>query len=261
MPLIETVRGAIYCADHRRDTPHSPLVLVHGAGGSRLDWPGTLRRLPETRVIALDLPGHGKSPGPGKTRIADYAADVVALLDALEIPQAVIAGHSMGGGVAQMIGLDYADRAAGLVLLGTGAKLRVHPNILDRILTAQESVALLLKDWYWSEEADDSLRMLTYRQIMETPPEIVHGDYVACDAFDVRERLAEIRAPVLVIGGTADKMTPYKYSIYLQQHIPGAALVTVEGGGHMMTLEQPEFVGEAVHEWLAERVRLSKDKT
>lgn len=251
MPFAQTPNGRIYFADHRRvDSRYMPVLLIHGAGGSHLDWSAELRRLPEANAIAPDLPGHGKSPAPGRRSVEAYAADIVGLMDALDLPKAIIAGQSMGGAIAQMMALDYAARVAGLILIGTGAKLSVHPDILNRVLEYQDEVAALLKDWYWAENTEDHLREGTYQQLMATPAEIIHGDYAACNQFDVRERLSQIAAPTLVIGGTQDRMTPHKYSVYLQEHIPDAQLFSVEGGGHMMVLEYPRVVASAVREWL-----------
>ena len=251
MPLIETATCTFYFADHRSDdSPYPPIVLVHGAGGSHLDWPGELRRLPEANLISVDLPGHGKSPGPGRNRVADYAADIVALLDALGWPKAIITGHSMGGAIAQTMALDHADKVAGIILVGTGAKLGVHPDILEKVVPDPESVAALLKDWMWGNGVPDSMRDLGYERLMETAPEVTHGDYFACSNFDIRSRIAEITAPTLVIGGTMDQMTPHKFAIYLQEQIANAQLVTVEGGGHMMALEQPDLVVGGIQDWL-----------
>jgi pimeloyl-ACP methyl ester carboxylesterase len=85
----------------------------------------------------------------------------------------------------------------------------------------------------------------------ETPPEVIAGDYAACDAFDVRERLGQITAPTLVVGGTADQMTPLKYAEFLAEKIPGAKLARIEGAGHMVMLEQPELVAQHVEQFLA----------
>ena len=129
MPAINLPDGTLYYAQSHPDaTAFPPLVLVHGAGGSRLDWAPELRRLPDARVIALDLPGHGKSTAPGRNTLDAYARDVAALLDALALDRAVIVGHSMGGGVAQLLALDWPERIAGLVLLGTGASCRSIPR-------------------------------------------------------------------------------------------------------------------------------------
>jgi len=247
MPLYETTRGAIWAADQRKDG-QPPLILVHGAGGSHLDWGAAVRKL---GTVALDLHGHGKSPAQGRDSVAEYAADVVALLDVLGLERAVIGGHSMGGAIAQTVALEYPQRVQGLVLVGTGAKLSVHPDILDRVITHQAEVGALLKAWMWSPDAPDALRETGVQQFMAVDPRVVHGDYLACNRFDVRDRIAEISAPTLVIGGTADRMTPLKYSQFLAERIPNAQLVTLEGAGHMMLLEQAESAAAHIQAWLA----------
>jgi len=250
MPFIETKIGKIYVIDQRKNTDTPPLLLIHGAGGTHLDWPASLRRLPNANPLLPDLPGHGKSPTPGRDTITAYAADIISLLDALEIPSAIVAGQSMGGAIALTLALDYSERVSGLILIGTGAKLSVSPDIVERILTDQEAVARLLSEWYWSEATPIERRELTYKQIMAQPAQIIYDDYVACNGFDVRARLNEIQARALIFAGTQDKMTPQKYGVYLQQYIPDAELVTLEGAGHMMALEQPDAVASAVGTWL-----------
>ncbi len=251
MPYTQVADVKLYYTDHRKpESTYPPVIMVHGAGGTHLDWPILLRRLPQSNAIALDLPGHGKSAPPGQHSIPAYADGVIGLMDALALPQAVIAGHSMGGGIAQTIALEYPERVRGLILLGTGAKLRVHPDILARVRDHHAEIADLLKTWIWADDAPSALRDAGYAQLMNTPPQVIYGDYLACDNFDIRDRLSEISAPTLVIGGTADKMTPLKFSQYLADNIPHAALFTVEGGGHMMALEQPQTVTDAIAAWL-----------
>jgi len=251
MPFIPTTRTSLFIADHRKPgSARTPTLLIHGAGDSRLIWPGQLRRLPEADAIVLDLPGHGKSPGPARDRVEHYAADVIALLDALRIDRAVLCGHSMGGAIAQQIALDYSDRAAGLILIATGAKLAVSPLILDRVRDDQEAVARLLADWLWTDAAPPERRAHTIQSVMTTPAAVIYADYLACNRFDVRARLGEISARALVIGGTEDRMTPFKFSEVLAAQLPHADLIRVEGAGHMLMLEQPDTVAAAVADWL-----------
>ena len=250
MPMVESV----WYEDNRDPTARLPVTLmVHGAGGTHLDWPAELRRLPEANAIIPDLPGHGRSPGPGRNSIGAYAADMVALLDALKIPRAIIAGHSMGGAIALTMALAYPDRVAGLILIGTGAKLSVHPDILNRALTETDRVIDLITKWEWAAGADEQLRRLSRKRLAETLPAVLQGDYQACNAFDVREQLGNLKTPTLIIGGTADRMTAFKFSTYLQEQIAGAQLAVIEGGGHKMMLEQPQAVAAAVQQWLSER--------
>lgn len=256
MPMIETKRGPIWVADQRRDeSPRPPLLLIHGAGGSRLDWPGELRRLPGIGVIAVDLPAHGRSPGAARASVAEYAEDLCALLDALEIDSAVIAGHSLGGAIALQLALEYPERAAGLILIGSGAKLGVHPDILGGIERDQANVAKLLVKWFWGPGVGDDVRQSNYEQLTQIAPDVLLSDFEVANSFDIRARLSEIAVPTLILVGSDDQMTPPRSSQYLEQHIEGARLVQFEGAGHKLPLEQPAAVAEAVAEWLASLAR------
>lgn len=248
MPEIKTERGTVWYADHRKNkTIQGDLILIHGAAGSHLAWPGQLRRL---GALALDLPGHEKSPGTGRDDIKAYAADVLAFMDALDIERAVLVGHSMGGAIVQTIALDKPERVTGLVLIGTGAKLAVNPEILDNVKDRAEKVGSQLKDWMWADETPEAIRQMSFEQFLKIDPQVIYGDYYACTQFDVRDRLSEITTPTLVIGGSEDFMTPLKFSKYLAEHIANAELVTIEGGGHMMALEKPQVVTDAITSWL-----------
>ena len=86
----------------------------------------------------------------------------------------------------------------------------------------------------------------------ETGPAGLHGDFLACDRFDVRERLAQIGVPTLVIGGTADRMTPLRLSQSLAERIPGARLQVIQDAGHTMALERPDEVAAAVRQFIGE---------
>jgi pimeloyl-ACP methyl ester carboxylesterase len=226
------------------------LVLVHGAGGSRLHWPGELRRLPRARVYALDLPGHGRSGGRGCDTIEGYAETVIAFLDAMRIEQAVIVGHSMGGAIAQTLALDFADRVAGLVLIATGARLRVAPAILEGIRSNFERAAELITRFAWSSEASPTVVERGRKALLETDPDVVWGDFAACDRFDALERLGEIRAPTLIIAGSADQLTPVKYARFLAERILEARCSIIERAGHMVMLERPKEVAQATQEFL-----------
>ncbi len=252
-PYTTLTTGRIWYAQNRPPDPdRPPLILIHGAGEDRLQWPPELRRISGASVLALDLPGHGRSEGPGRGRIEDYAAVLVGFLEALDVSRAVLGGHSMGGAIAQVVALDHPERVAGLVLIGTGAKLRVAPALLDVILTDFEAVLALMADWAFGPDAPAELKELGTKAMGQTQPAVLHGDFTACDLFDIRDRLAEIRVPTLVIGGTADKLTPVRFSRYLAEQIPGAQLEVLEGAGHMMALERPAAVAAAVTEFMSQ---------
>ena len=215
-----------------------------------MHWPPQVRRLSGVSVYTLDLPGHGRSAGPGCDTVDCYVETVVAFLDAVDVDQAVIVGHSMGGAIAQTMALERGLRVSALVLVGTGARLRVAPSILEGIETDFEGATGLITQYAWSPGADPRLVELGRTALRETGPSVLTGDFLACDRFDIMDRLAGIRVPVLVIGGLADRLTPIKYSRYLAEQIHGARLVTFEGAGHMVMLERPQQVADAVREFV-----------
>ncbi len=257
MPVVQIGGQALYTFEHRvAGLRVPPLLLIHGAGGQHAHWPPPVRRLPGVPVYAPDLPGHGRSEGPGCASIADYAAVLLALMDALGVGQFIPVGHSMGGAVALRLALDEPGRVAGLGLVSSGARLRVAPQILDNVLDDYGAVVELVVEWQYGPGAGEKIRRLARRQLKALPPAVTQGDYLACDAFDVRDRLAEIAAPALVVCGTADQMTPLKYAEYLADNLPDASLARVEGAGHMLPAECPDELVRILRGWLAARFAL-----
>lgn len=255
MPTL-TIDGQPLYYTRRRGPAGSPtLVLIHGAGGTHLDWPPQLRRLPQASVIAVDLPGHGRSALPGREQIAAYAAAVRGLVAALAPGDAVLAGHSMGGAIAQEIALQHPAWLRGLVLIATGARLPVNPLLIAQATTDVPAAVDFITRYSWSREAPAELRAAGRAQLAKTAPEVLRGDFLACDRFDRREEVAAIGAPALVIASHADKMMPHKYGAYLAETIPRAELLSLDDAPHMMVLEQPERVAGAVSSFIARLAR------
>jgi len=248
MPVVQVGGQRLFYTVSGRGGP--ALILIHGAGGSHLHWPAALRRMPGATVYAVDLPGHGRSEGPGRERIEDYVADIIGFMDAVGVPRGVLVGHSMGGAIAQMTALMAPERVAGLVLVGTGARLRVAPVILEGLLQDARGTLDLITEWAWGPEAEPTIVARGRQMMARVHPRVVWGDFAACDRFDVRERIGEITAPTLVITGSEDRMTPPKFGQWLAERIPGARFVLVDGAGHMVMLEKPDEVARAIREWL-----------
>jgi pimeloyl-ACP methyl ester carboxylesterase len=251
LPLLEP--SGIWYADHRSATNHrTPVLMIHGAGGSHLDWPAELRRMPEANAITPDLPGHGRSKGEGRDTISAYAADMVILLDALKLERVIVLGYSMGAAVALMMALHHKARVAGIILIGGGAQMKVNPAILGGLKIGFEITVRMMLDWQWAEGTGEQIKRLVLRRMLESDPDMMLNDYKAVDGFDVRDRLAQIHTPTLIIGGTADRMVSFEQSELLHRHIAGSKLVSIEGGGHLMVLEQAQTVADAVQTWLME---------
>mgnify|MGYP001812766406 FL=1 len=237
---------------HRRPVPTAgpPIVFVHGAGGMHQHWLYQVRDLPHSPTYALDLPGHGRSEGQGRDTIAAYGDWLVAFLDAAGEEQAVLVGHSMGGAIVLDVALRHAGRVAGLGLVATGARLRVAPAILDGIHQDPEAAVRLICDFAFGPETSPEMVRMGRRQMGAISPEVLHGDFTACNAFTVMDRLGEIAVPALILCGSQDRLTPSKYSVYLRDQIARSVLHLVEGAGHMVMVERPESVVKALHSFL-----------
>jgi len=222
-----------------------PLLLVHGAGGNLYHWPPHLRRLAGVEVYALDLPGHGRSAGPGRATIDDYVQVIHTFAEALTLPPFVLAGHSMGGAIALAFALHYADQLAGLVLVSTGARLRVNAALLDGLRHDFDTTTAQLIDWMYRPAFDAKARQKALDQLRTNDPQTLFHDFVACNAFDVRTQVTSLALPTLIICGVADKMTPVVWSEALHQAMVGSQLQLVEEAGHMVMVEQPAAVTAA----------------
>lgn len=252
MPITQ---GLYYFKYGEHKPPSQDVVLIHGAGGSYLHWPPEIRRMPGYHVLALDLPGHGKSSGTGEQMIPDYARILAKWLLTMNISTAFFIGHSMGGAIAMTLALDFPEIVSGLGLIATGGKLRVHPELLNRTAnqhTFQSAVDFIVA-WAFSDKTDDRLRELAAQRMLETRPAVLHGDFLACNEFNIMDRLGEIKQPSVIVCGAQDNLTPPKFSHFLAAQIPDNRLHIIPDAGHMVMLERPTEVQTAIAEFLSEK--------
>jgi pimeloyl-ACP methyl ester carboxylesterase len=249
---MPTAAGLYYFVHETDDTTRPPLILIRGAGGFHLSWPPQVRRLAGERIYAVDLPGHGKSEGVGRQSIEEYADDMAVFMDARGIHHAVVAGHSMGSAIAITLALRHPKQILGLVLIGSGAKLRVAPAFLEGVSNANTFVSTVQKinDCSFGPDASPRLKELATQRMGQSQPSVLYNDYLACDAFNAMDQIEKIKVPTLILCGTEDKMTPLKYSKSLREGIGSAQLVVVEDAGHMLMLEQPFVTADLISKFM-----------
>jgi pimeloyl-ACP methyl ester carboxylesterase len=219
------------------------LLYVHGTGCNAEVWGPHMATMADRHAaVAIDLPGHGRSPGPGFRGVADYAHVVVELARVLGWERFVVVGHSMGGAVALITALYHADVLDGLVLVDTGARLRVHPALLRgaREAAAAGRPATTDRSWAYAADTPPALVDALHALVADTDPWVTYGDWIADDTFDVLGRLKDIRVPTLAVCGAEDRLTPVRYHEFLAAHIVGCRLQVIPGAGHWVFWERPE---------------------
>jgi pimeloyl-ACP methyl ester carboxylesterase len=258
MPFYESSWGSLYYTLSPRTAVSTetdrrpPLLLIAGAGGTLLHWPPQLRYLPGATLYALDLPGHGRSAGQGMDEIEAYVEVVHEFAAGVGLSDFVLAGHSMGGAVTLAYMRGHPEQLRGAVLVATGARLRVHPDILAALPHDLELVSQRLIEWTYASGSDPQMVALASQKLRELDPRLLQGDFLACNQFNMMADLAELHTPALIICGREDRMTPPKYSEFLHEHLPESRLKLVEGAGHMVQLEQPTIVSTFIAEFLDE---------
>ena len=214
-----------YAATGPESNGKNALLFIHGSGGSQAIWTNQLAGLGQNFLtLAVDLPGHGDSEGASSREVRVYSDFIFDFIERALDTKVILAGHSLGGAIAIDFALRFPDKLSGLILICTGAKLRVAPAILET---------------YSSPGSDNN-----------TDHSVYYDDFLACDNFNYLDRIGAITVPTLVIGATNDLMTPLKYSQYLADNIPNAQLRIIEQSGHLVMQEQPEQVNTHIKEFV-----------
>lgn len=233
------------------------VVWLHGAGMDHSVWTLQARAKPfhDRNSLAVDLPGHGRSEGVATSTIARSAEWLVRLLDRLGIGRTALVGHSMGALIALETAACAPERIERLALLGAAPRMPVHPGLLAAAADDLPRAAAMIAEWGIGAAAKlsgggtpgVSLTTSAKRLLEASRPGVLAADLAACNAYaDGETRAGSIRCPTLVLCGTQDRMTPARQGQKLAGMIPGARLVTVPAAGHMMMLERPKPVLEAL---------------
>ena len=227
------------------------VLFIHGAGGGEYTWSyqkGFFEK--EFNPIIIELPGHGESGGEGEQEIGKYAEHVYAFLKALNLPKVFFIGHSMGGAIIQTLALIHPEVMRGIVLVGTGAKLRAFPMILEGIKNQFEETVRKIVPFSFSRKAPHEVIERGVSDLMRCRPEVLYADFLACDRFDLMNEVEKIDLPTLVLCGDEDELTPVKYSQFLHSRIKHSKIEILPNAGHMVMMESPQIFNEKVGEYI-----------
>jgi 3-oxoadipate enol-lactonase len=241
------------------------VLLVHGFPLDRSIWDAQVEVLAEThRVITPDLRGFGESESgdgdPESMSLDVYAADLAAMLDALNVETVTLGGLSMGGYIAFAFLRAYAPRVSRLLLLDTKATPDTDEGragrfaLMERVRAngAKAAVEAMLPRMFKAAEAARPALWERTRVMMEgASPRGIRGALQAlADRPDSTPDLARIRVPTLIVVGDADVLTPPSDAAAMHRSIAKSELVTIPACGHLSTLEQPDVVNHALKSFL-----------
>lgn len=229
-----------------------PIVLVHGAGGDSHSWPVEIRRLSGWRVLALDLPGHGRSTGRPRQSVGDYCRDLLNFLGELQIFRAVLIGHSFGAAVVLQLAEEFPDRLAGLGLISATPHLEAPPLLVDYFsnpLTIPLGIQLF-QQWAFCPRTPLAQVKAGLAALHTARPAVLAGDWQAFDHFDFHGTLQRVTTPAWIASGTEDRLAPLAGAHYLASHLPNAAVQVIPNAGHMLLVEQPAALAAGLQSFL-----------
>ena len=224
------------------------IIFIHGSGACGDIWRYQTEYFPDSD--AVNLPGH---PHGEVLKSVEECVDWLRkYIKGRGCKDVVLAGHSFGGAIALMYALKYPQELKGIIIIGSGARLRVHPMFLT---PCEEAIQGNGQKWYaLVEEMYRSTPEDYKREVLEKQksigPAVMLNDFLCCDKFDITDRVHEIKLPALIICGELDAMTPVKYANYLGAKIANSRVVIVPQAGHFALAEKPEVVNKAINDFL-----------
>jgi pimeloyl-ACP methyl ester carboxylesterase len=251
----------IYTASRPIAAGSPTVVFVHGTANDHSVWALQSRYFAYhgCNVLAVDLPGHGRSAGAALASVEAISGWIVRLLDAANVGQAAIVGHSLGSLATLACAAAHPERVTKIALLGPAAPMAVG----DDLLAAAQADDPLAFDLIcgWSHSAGKQLGGNTVpgmwmmggalRLMERTRPGVLHRDLLACKGYEDGLRAAAlVRCPALAVIGARDLMTPPKGAQALLAALPDGRVVTLRDTGHAMMAEQPDAVLDALRAFL-----------
>lgn len=232
------------------------VLFIHGAANDHSVWALQSRYFAYHgfNVLAVDLPGHGRSAGPALPSVPEMAAWAIGVLDAAEAQRASLVGHSMGSLISLEAAARHHDRVEKLALVGTAFPMKVSNALLSTAQARDHAALEMINVWSHSATGQTGGNRVPGQWIMggsirllERTAAPLYNDFNACDQYaDGVTSAAKVTCPVLLISGTRDLMTPPRAAKALTEKLAQAKVVTLEGAGHDLMSEQPDGVLDAL---------------
>jgi len=233
------------------------IVFLHGSGSDHSVWALQSRWLAHhgANVLAVDLPGHGRSEGPALTEIGALADWTGRLIAAAGADRAALVGHSMGALIALEAAARNPSAIEHIALIGAAAQMPVHADLLAAAKANSQDAINMVSLWGLGAPASlggntaPGQWMLGGTQCLleRTAPGVLYADLAACDAYRTGvEAAAKVACPTTLVLGERDLMTPLKAGKALAALIAGSRTITLPGAGHMLMAEQPDAVLDAL---------------
>ncbi len=260
MPFVQVNDINLY---YETEGQGEPALFLHGLGSSAESW--FFQREPfaaKYRVILADMRGHGRSDKPpGPYSVSQFAADVAGLLHHLDVGPVHVVGLSMGGMIAFQLAVDYPDLVRSMVIVNSGPELIPHNwrerlslwqrRIMLRFLSPQRLGPILGKRLF---PDPDQAELLAYfvEGFLKNDPAAYRAATNALIGWSVRDRIGEIRCPVLVVTADQD-YTPVAAKEAYAAEMPDARVVVIENSRHATPVDQPDAFNQVVLDFLAEQ--------
>jgi pimeloyl-ACP methyl ester carboxylesterase len=239
-----------------RSSPASPRVLLlHGAGGNHHSFSELVAQLGVEYIVPA-LPGRCGSEGPAIASVSELALWLSDFMRAASLGPIVICGHSFGGAIA----IEFAvlreqgatNQVNGLVLLATGARLRVSPQILEAMERAVEkNQPASIGPANFSVDTSNKVIREHEENLRQTPPATSLSDWRASDQFDRMAEISTIQLPTLVLSAENDRLTPPKFASFLHAQLPSSTHIEIGGSGHMFPIEKAKECANEIRQFIA----------
>ncbi len=226
------------------------IIFIHGSGGDSFVWEYQLNGLSDfITVIVPDLPGHGKSEGLCFCLAKDYAEWINNFSESLKLSTFYLAGHSLGGAVAQEFATLYPEKTEGLILVGTGLRFDISKEYLELLQTDFKAAINISCERAYAEKVSEETYKKGYKRLLENGKNTLYKDMLACESFDGADLFLS-KISCLILCGQEDKITKPALSRQLLKKIDKSTLHIVPKAGHMVMIEAPEGTNRAIESFV-----------